>query len=548
MKKLGAALGFLCIALCAVAQTAPSTLDASQAVEAPPAGIDLLKQAFSNSSSAVPTAGNTAAPQKYVAPASSSVPVPAASVTPVAMPPSQTKIISSATPVEKEIETKNALAEGEKAASSASQTAKPEAKTETKPEAKTNTKKVTPAKVRSKSKPKVKEKQVEKAVKPVEKPAAQETETPADAERIAQDAVAQEELDDAARMMRQAKQDSTSGRFIPQSPSQVSQPEAEAKERVYNPNSYRPGVQWQRNDSTHFEIYNQKRSSGIGSANMALTFESAYTTLRRYIPWMMSGKVRVFVYQDHDNYLKHEPHAKAWTRALAYPIRGEIVVYDEPGKQQELQEVFTHELVHIFTQQFFDKHNSGQLVTPTWLDEGLAVYVEDQAYRGSKGGPWNHDFKTLNFKRSKETEVTSFGSTSMFGSSRGFSGLSARNRRGKPIYFMPFDAFMQEGSLAALESQHKTQDWYFQAYVMVRFLLNPAGGVSPSNRMQFEQFTRLIAQGEQVRDPQTGFLARDEKGNPVYQLYSVEKALGRAYRYNTIANFEDAFWRWANQQ
>ena len=78
---------------------------------------------------------------------------------------------------------------------------------------------------------------------------------------------------------------------------------------------------------------------------------------------------------------------------------------------------------------------------------------------------------------------------------------------------------------------------------MVRFLLNPSGGMSPSNRMQFEQFTRLIAQGEQVRDPRSGFPARDANGRPVYKPYPVESALGRAYRYNSTANFEDAFWR-----
>ena len=89
---------------------------------------------------------------------------------------------------------------------------------------------------------------------------------------------------------------------------------------------------------------------------MAMAFETAYDTLRRFVPWMMSGRVRVFVYQDHNSYLRYEPEAKAWSRAIAYPTRGEIVVYDEPGKMQELKEVFAHELTHIFTQQFFDKH------------------------------------------------------------------------------------------------------------------------------------------------------------------------------------------------
>ncbi len=357
-----------------------------------------------------------------------------------------------------------------------------------------------------------------------------------------QDEIAQEELDYAARILQQQRQTVQSGRFIPPAAAKTAHiTPAPVTNKAYNPNEYRPGVEWQRKNTTHFIIYTQKREGGIGSSNMGMTFESAYTTLRRFIPWMMSDKVRVFVYQDHNSYLKHEPNAKAWTRALAYPTRGEIVVYDEPGKQQELKEVFTHELTHIFTQKYFDKHKTGRLMTPTWLDEGLAVYMEDQAYNGMKGGPWAKDLKTVNIQRSKESQPAGLGASR----AKTFASKGTK-RRGKPMYYMPFDQFMQEGSLASMESRNKTQSWYFQAYAMVRFLLNPAGGAAPSNRMQFEQFTRLMAQGEQVRDPSTGFPARDRNGKPVYQPYSVEKAMGRAYRYNNTANFEDAFWRWAD--
>jgi hypothetical protein len=125
--------------------------------------------------------------------------------------------------------------------------------------------------------------------------------------------------------------------------------------------------------------------------------------------------------------------------------------------------------------------------------------------------------------------------------------VGARNgigRRGRPVVLTPFEEFMKEGSLEAAEGKDKTQQWYLQAYLMVRFLLNPSGSASPSNRMQFEQFTRLLAEGEAVRNPSTGFLVKDAKGKVVYQPYSTEKALSRAYHYNTIGTFEDAFWKW----
>ncbi|WP_428043721.1 DUF2268 domain-containing putative Zn-dependent protease [Candidatus Avelusimicrobium faecicola] len=353
-----------------------------------------------------------------------------------------------------------------------------------------------------------------------------------------EDLAADAELEAAARILRQAKQkQENSGRLIPPPAAKNTTATVPSnKARHFNPNVYRPGVEWKLSESKNFTIYTQKRDFGSGTANMSNVFEQAYNTLKRFIPWMMSDRVRVFVYQDYQSYLKYEPNAKPWSRALAYPTRGEIVVYDEPQKTQELKEMFTHELVHIFTQKFFDKRHTHQIMTPAWLDEGLAVLMEDQAYNGTQGGPWAQDFKNLNLQRDKSSRM-----------SLGWdSPRPARRKPGRTVTFLPFDQFMREGSLNMMESNGQTQDWYFQAYTMVRFLLNPGNSSYPSKRMQFEQFTRLLSQGEAVRDPSTGFLKKDSKGRQIYEPYSPEKALKRVYYYNDMNAFEDAFWKWAN--
>jgi hypothetical protein len=340
----------------------------------------------------------------------------------------------------------------------------------------------------------------------------------------------------------------------PVSKAQKPQPEPVKK---FNPNEFRPNVKWEESHSTHFDIYTQKMAGTIGSTNLAMTFETSYQTLRRFIPWMMAGRVRVFVYQNEQSYLENEPEAKSWTRALAYPFRGEIVVYDVPGKTQELKEVFTHELTHIFTQQFFDHRKNATIQPPLWLDEGLAVLVEDQAYAGSAGGPWNHDYLTRYFVRDHSRKQNSFSSGSMFrqtsrrpptygtaGRQMGGSFDGPRRRRGRPIKLMNFTDFVKESSLDHAESAQNTQNWYLQAYLMVRFLLNPSGASSPTNRMQFERFTRLLAEGEAVRNPETGYLVKDENGKQVYKKYDLVQALGRTYWYNSMDSFEDAFWQW----
>lgn len=505
------------------APDASPSIRVSTAVEAPQSNIDLLKQSLQTSSAVAGPADAAALP---------AAPAPA----PSAVQPAA-QAASSATTLDMPLDMGGTVQSVQTSVAPVKKTLSPSVAARVQ---QANQKRAQAAK--KTSKPTALEKDIEKsnALLPASEQAAQESEGELSEEEAAADA----ELEYAVKMLEKSKEAvQTAGRYIPPSAAQNKPKTVPAPNKKFNPNAFRPGVTWQESNSTHFTIYTQKRSSGISSSNMSMTFESAYQTLRRFIPWMMSGKVRVFVYQDHQSYLRHEPNAKAWTRALAYPTRGEIVVYDEPGKNQELKEVFTHELTHIFTQQFFDRHKTGRIMTPTWLDEGLAVLMEDQAYNGMKGGPWNNDFKTVNFQRDPSEKVATFGSSSMFGSARTFTS----KRPGKPVYLVPFAEFMEEGSLSAAEGRGKTQDWYFQAYLMVRFLLNPAGGSSPSNRMQFEQFTRLLSQGEPVRNASTGFLVKDSRGKTVYQPYSVDKALGRAYRYSTIANFEDNFWRWAGR-
>lgn len=524
------------------AATSPvsSSLRVSTAVEAPKSNIDLLKESLQKSPQQVAGTADSA-PVKPAAPAAQT-PAPAPAAAPVAAP---------SKPAQKTVQKKAASAstldmplEMGGTSQTVQTTVKPVKKTLSPAAAKRvgqTKRKRAAAKQPKTAEPTALEKDIEKSNALLPAPAGQgDTE-----ESSEEEAAADAELEYAVKMLEETKQAAQSaGRKIPPAASQNKPKTVPSPDKKFNPNAFRPNVTWQESKSTHFDIYTQKRASGIGSSNMSMTFESAYQTLRRFIPWMMSGRVRVFVYQDHDSYLRHEPNAKPWSGALAYPTRGEIVVYDSPDNNQQLKESFTHELTHIFTQQFFDKHKTGRIMTPNWLDEGLAVMMEDQAYNGAKGGPWANDFKTLNFQRDPSDKVATFGSTSMFGSSA--KRLTAK-RAGKPLYFMPFNQFMEDGSLEAAEGRGKTEDWYFQAYAMVRFLLNPAGGASPSNRMQFQQFTTLMSEGEPVRNPATGFLMKDSRGKTVYQPYSAEKALGRAYRYNSIAGFEDAFWNWAGR-
>ena len=120
-------------------------------------------------------------------------------------------------------------------------------------------------------------------------------------------------------------------------------------------------------------------------------------------------------------------------------------------------------------------------------------------FSGKQGGPWDNDYRTLRFERDPSTLPASFGSKKMFGGfePKPFTPISQRSnqrmrRSGKSVRLEPFVDFMKEGSLGAAEGKDNVQEWYLQAYLMVRFLLNPAGGMGASNRIRFEQFTSQL--------------------------------------------------------
>ena len=157
--------------------------------------------------------------------------------------------------------------------------------------------------------------------------------TAADMEQASREAIAQEELDFAARMLQQAREEMSSRPLY----SSVRGRDGRFRSVRCRPTARLTRMIIARAWSGSRPIprilrFIRKSATAVSVLPISgMIFESAYTTLRRNIPWMMSDKVRVFVYQDHNSYLKTRTQVpKAWTRALAYPTRGEIVVYDEP--------------------------------------------------------------------------------------------------------------------------------------------------------------------------------------------------------------------------
>ena len=206
-------------------------------------------------------------------------------------------------------------------------------------------------------------------------------------------------------------------------------------------------------------------------------------------------------------------------------------MYDEPDNVDKMLSQFQHELTHLFVENYFCPKGSAKPEPPIWLNEGLAVNMEDIANKSS-GGVWANDLIVMNLIPSPKSPAASL--------------RPPRPISNADVQFIKFSDFIKNDSYDSAVAAGKVQDWYMQAYAMVRFLFKPYNNQYPEKRIQFEQFTKLLNTYQNKRNSK-GKLLKDEAGRQIKTRLSVAAALKKAYGYNSIDDFELKFWQWLYQ-
>lgn len=304
------------------------------------------------------------------------------------------------------------------------------------------------------------------------------------------------------------------------------------------------GIKWIDSSTRNFSIKVEPQTSGIMTPNLGMKFETVYQVLSKNISWMMSGKAKVYVYQNRQSFLKNEPVASSWSGAFFSPTEDRIVMYDEPNNTSKMLSQFTHELTHLFVEEFYNPPSEGyKLEPPIWLNEGLAVNMEDIS-SSTKGGVWANDLVVINIISQSEK-------LKLLSRLRSGQGLTAEERRAaasnmvtaKTVVFTNFADFVKSSSYDIAERKGDVENWYFQAYAMVRFLFRSKNSDYPDKRIQFEQFTKLMKTFEDKKDAK-GKVMRDEHGRKIKKRMSTEAALKKAYGFRNMQDFETKFWKW----
>lgn len=85
--------------------------------------------------------------------------------------------------------------------------------------------------------------------------------------------------------------------------------------------------------------------------------------------WIWENRAKVFIANDRDDYLSSF-NCSPWSAACVN--HREKIIYTYPD-QEKFTPVFVHELTHIIFREYI-----GEGKIPLWLDEGVAVYMEDK--------------------------------------------------------------------------------------------------------------------------------------------------------------------------
>lgn len=304
------------------------------------------------------------------------------------------------------------------------------------------------------------------------------------------------------------------------------------------PKHPRDAIKWTVQKAGGFKVHSQPRTGGVPTPNLNLKFEGVYQTLRRNIPWLVAAGSDVYVYQNRANFLRYEPYAHGWAGALFSPNDMAIMMYDEPKEINRIISSFSHELTHLFVEGYFNAPGAPNPVEPpVWLNEGLAVNMEDIS-ASAEGGVWANDLLVYNIlqpeaaadkPKEEGSKLRLSAPISSAGAAAGRRGAQAQQAypggprlSSKRVTFKNFKDFIKDNSYDIAVKEGWQDDWYFQAYAMVRFLFKPYNAQYPEKRMKFEQLMKLL------------------KANPAAQ----EKALSSAYGFRNPSDFEAAFYAW----
>lgn len=133
--------------------------------------------------------------------------------------------------------------------------------------------------------------------------------------------------------------------------------------------------EWQQLQNDRLALYWYEGSSDFGQALFDRA-NQALDTLEQDMGIAIENPIKIFIYGSHRDLLGAiSTNAQEWTGGQAFTEHGVVVIGVAPSQLDWGLGAMTHEMTHLVVHQATD-NPFGDL--PRWLDEGIAVYNENQ--------------------------------------------------------------------------------------------------------------------------------------------------------------------------
>ncbi|MEK7287792.1 MAG: peptidase MA family metallohydrolase [Elusimicrobiota bacterium] len=208
---------------------------------------------------------------------------------------------------------------------------------------------------------------------------------------------------------------------------------------------------WKESPSPHFRIYHAARALPSG---ITIGLEKMHAKLRLHLglfaPWMSKEKINLYIYQNEADYKNGEFKPPAWSKGVSSVEKNAVVLYTENDRENFFKTA-THELTHLLFAGYFGARRER---LPRWLEEEVAMLMEDLAATDSKTAVW--------LAAMKNKEAWTPESLKQFMKASPFQDASTKS----------------------------VSNWYIQAYSLSRYLFIEKG------RIKFKVFCDHLARGD----------------------------------------------------
>ncbi|MDX6770264.1 MAG: hypothetical protein SF051_12085 [Elusimicrobiota bacterium] len=214
------------------------------------------------------------------------------------------------------------------------------------------------------------------------------------------------------------------------------------------------GWNWRETTTPHFLIKHQETWLPPG---FTISVERIHSGLRMdlgmFSPWMGRERVNLYLYRDHESYVRGEFEPPAWSNGLAI-FQLKAVALPGMKDRRKLLQVMAHETTHLLFEGYFREQNRA---APVWVNEGLAMLQEAESPDKPETSEWYQGMVNLD-----------------------------------PKSYMPLDQFFAVTPTKDMVEEKKevVGNWYVQAYSLTHFLLRK------HSRLQFKSFCSELRDGK----------------------------------------------------